>query len=323
MTDGLAPRPPDAARFDPRVRVERWTVERDAPWPAFVADARARAGLDADDWRRVLWHGGLWVDRARPEPGRPLAAGAQVSVYAFVAEPEVPPIDGARVVALRGDLAAIDKPAWLPMHGTRASARIGLEGAVVELLGDDGWRAVHRLDRQTSGVVLFARTGELAGRLHRLFGARRVHKTYRAEVEPAPAADAFAVQGPMVRVAHPSHSRFALAPGEPGRASESRFTVVERRPGRAWLDCVPITGRTHQLRVHLAHAGHPIAGDALYGHGWRAGGAPRCLLHAHRIALRLGRDALRFEAPLPADLRADARPGGVSNGENIDRPGTC
>ncbi len=309
MTDGLAPRPPAAARFDPRVQVTRWTTDAGHPWPAFTADARARSGLDAADWQRVLWHGGLWIDRARPAPGDPVPAGAQVAVYAFVSEPEVAPFDASCVLERRGDLIAVDKPAWLPMHGTRASARIGLEGAVRRALGDDGWRAVHRLDRQTSGVVLFARTGALAGRLHRLFHSRRVAKTYRARVEPPPAADAFTVRGHMVRVAHPSHSRFALTDGPDGKPSESRFTVVERRGDRAWVDCVPITGRTHQLRVHLAHAGCPIAGDALYGHGWRPGGALRCLLHAHHLALRLGPDDLDFTAPLPPDLHVAAQSG--------------
>lgn len=303
MTDGLAPRPPDAERFDPRVRVERWTTDAARGWDQFAAEARARAGLDPAAWERVLWHGGLWVDRGRPRPGEPLPAGAEVALYAFTAEPETRPFGPERVLALDGDLAALDKPAWLPMHGTRASARIGLEEAAREALGDPGWRAVHRLDRQTSGVVLFARTGTLAARLHRLFRARRVGKTYRAVVEPAPAVDRFTVAGRMVRVSHPSHARFALDPtGEAGPQSESRFEVVRRGDGLAWLDCRPITGRTHQLRVHLAHAGHPIAGDALYGHGWRPGGAPRCLLHAHRLALRLGARDLRFEAPLPPEM---------------------
>lgn len=302
MTDGLAPRPPDAARFDPRVRVQRWTLDVDQTWADFEAEARARCALDDAGWQRVLWHGGVWVDRARPAPGGALREGAAVAVYAFTAEPQVPAVDAARILAREGDLLAVDKPAWLPMHGTRASARIGLEEAVRTLLDDDGWRAVHRLDRQTSGVVLFARTGALAGRLHRLFRARRVHKTYRARVAPPPAADTFGVAGPLVRVPHPSHSRFALDPAAAGQPSESRFTVVARRGERAWLDCVPITGRTHQLRVHLAHAGHPIDGDALYGHGWYPGGARRCLLHAHRLSLRLGSDDLRFEAPLPDDM---------------------
>lgn len=306
MTDGHAPRPPDAARFDPRVDVCRWTTPRALDWPAFAADARARAGLDAARFERVLWHGGLWVDRARPTPGAPVPEGADVALYAFTAEPDSPPLSPDAVLEVDGDLAAIDKPAWLPMHGTRASARIGLEQAVRAHLGDPGWRPAHRLDRQTSGVVLFARTGALAARLHRLFGARRVGKRYRAVVSPAPADDAFTVRGRLVRVPHPSHSRFALcaeADGDDGRSSESRFEVIARRADRAWIDAHPITGRTHQLRVHLAHAGHPILGDALYGHGWRPGGPQRCLLHAHAITLRLGSRTLAFEAPPPDDMR--------------------
>lgn len=292
-------RSPSAARFDPPVRVHRW-VCAGSGWAAFAVEAQRRCGLDAAGWAGVLGHGGLWVDRRRPEVGS--AVVGEVAVYVFAREPEVP--QAPRVIGEAGGLVAVDKPAWWAMQGTRASGRLSLEAAVAALVGDAGLRAVHRLDRQTSGVVLFARDGATAGRVHRLLRERAVVKVYRAVVEGAP-VDAFAVRGRMVRVAHASHSLFALREGEgeeAGVESESRFSVVARGPARAAVDGWPLTGRTHQLRVHLAHAGHAIVGDDLYGMGWRPGLPERVLLHARQIALRIdGRD-FEAEAAVPAEF---------------------
>ncbi|MCB9552795.1 MAG: RNA pseudouridine synthase [Myxococcales bacterium] len=284
-------RPPAAARFDPPVQVWRWTTPP-LEWAAFAADARARAGLDAAAWEAVLWHGGLWIARRRPTPGE--AVAGEVALYAFAAPPATPP--PPVVLAEQGAVIAVDKPAWWPTQGTRASARFSLEAAVQALVGDPAARAVHRLDRQTSGVVLFARDGATAGRLHARFRERAVDKSYRAIVEGQPPA-AFTVTGRLRRVAHPQHSLFAL--GDDGAQSESRFTVVARGPARAAVDARPLTGRTHQLRVHLAHAGCPIVGDDLYGPGWRPGDPERLLLHAHALALTLDGRELAVEAPVP------------------------
>lgn len=293
----MSARPPAAARFDPPVRVWRWTTPP-LEWPAFAADARARAGLDAAAWDAVVWHGGLWIERRRPSPGE--AVAGEVALYAFAAPPETPP--PPVVLAEHGAVLAVDKPAWWPTQGTRASARISLEAAVQTLAGDPALRAVHRLDRQTSGVVLFARDGATAGRLHALFRARAVDKTYRAIVEGQP-PDAFAVTGRLRRVAHPQHSLFAL--GDDGVDSESRFTVVARGPRRAAVDARPLTGRTHQLRVHLAHVGCPIVGDDLYGAGWRFSDPERLLLHARALAITLDGRELAVEAPVPSAFSVD------------------
>lgn len=304
MTDGRAPRSPDAARFDPPVDVFRFTAP-EGGWPALEAECRARADLDPAAWAGVLHHGGLWIDRRRPEPGDAIQHGAPVALYVFRRRPEVPALDTATVIARDGDLLAVDKPAWMPTNGTRASRRIGLEPGVQALLGDMGWRAVHRLDRQTSGVVLFARTGPLAGRLHRAFRERAVTKRYLAVVAPPPDETTFTVCGHLSRVVHPSHSRFALTDDADGQWSESHFSAESRTDRQAWIEARPITGRTHQLRVHLAHAGHPIEGDALYGSGWRPGGAQRTLLHARRITVPIDGRRLSFESPLPEDMRPE------------------
>ncbi|MEZ4434216.1 MAG: RNA pseudouridine synthase [bacterium] len=294
-------RPPAADRYDPPVRVHRWVGDAMA-WSAFAAEARARCGLDGAGWDAVLWHGGLWVERRRPAVGEAVEAGA-VAVYVFERAPITPP--PPRVVGEAAGLLAVDKPAWWPVQGTRASRRLSLEAAVQVLCGDDALRAVHRLDRQTSGVVLFARDGAAAGSAHAAFRARRVDKVYRALVEGVVEPDAFEVGGHLVRVAPPAgvrHSMFALADESAGVWSESRFTVVGRGDGVTAVEARPVTGRTHQLRVHLAHVGHGIVSDDIYGAGWRPGRPERLALHACALTLPWGEGSVTFEASVPAAL---------------------
>ena len=204
-------------------------------------------------------------------------------------------------------MIAVDKPAWLPVQGTRASQRLCLERALRELTGCPSLVAVHRLDRQTSGVVLFARSPAIARRLGRALAARRVARRYLAVCVPAPAADRFTVAGEMVRVPDPARFRFGLSPTpcRGGRFSETAFRCLAREAGRAWLEARPRTGRTHQIRVHLAAAGSPILGDPVYRiSACGASDAERLQLHAAalRLALEERGKELEIEAPLPADF---------------------
>jgi len=126
-------------------------------------------------------------------------------------------------------------------------------------------------------------------------------------VSPPPAELAFEVRLPLARAPDPARHRFATAPaGEPGRPSHSRFRVLGAEAGRALLLAEPRTGRTHQLRVHLAARGVPIVGDDLYGPPFRPGAASaveRIQLHAWRLALpEPGRAPRVYEAPLPPDF---------------------
>lgn len=146
-------------------------------------------------------------------------------------------------------------------------------------------RIVHRLDQATSGLMLFAR-GAVAQRvLGMAFEARQVHKRYIAVVEGLPAADAGEIDAPLA-ADWPRRPRQRVdAVG--GKPSLTRWHVLRRDADSAWLELEPLSGRTHQLRVHLAHLGHPIRGDRLYAPPpWRA---ERLLLHASELA---------FEHPL-------------------------
>lgn len=280
----------------------RWVTEVAQSRDAFLAAARERTGWDASRFDSMLWHGGLHLDgRPHGDDDLPdaIAAGTRVDAYAFTREPEAIAIGAGHVIAERDDWLAADKPAWLTTQRTRASRRLSLEAALREATGCASLVAVHRLDRETSGVVLFARTPQAAARLGRDFEAGAARKRYVAIVAPVPAAAEWEVSGFLGRVLDPQRYRFALRDEpEPGfRFSYARFTR-ESDDGRcARVACEPTTGRSHQLRVHLAAGGTPIVGDVVYG------GAPaeRMLLHATELEVP-DEPMLISRAPFPLDL---------------------
>jgi 23S rRNA pseudouridine1911/1915/1917 synthase len=329
---GVAPAGPlrsaEAERFDPPLVVRRFVLDRALDGPALRAEIARRLEGTAASAERALWHGGVHVNGRPLDPNAavdPAAAGSWLVVYAFAREPE--PVCGAGLrVLYDGDgLVAVDKPAWLPMQRTRASARFSLEAALREQLGDPSLVAAHRLDRQTSGVALFAR-GRAGAWAQRALAGRRVAKRYLAVAAPAPAADAFRVEGWIARAPDPARFRFALLPQQAApeppasarhhgagrsprpraRFSRSAFRVLRRGGGRALVEALPETGRTHQIRIHLASVGAPVVGDDLYGPPFAPGAASsaaRVLLHAAALELpRPDGSVLRIEAEPPADL---------------------
>jgi len=312
MSDRRPPGSPEAQRFDPPVRPVRWIAPADVAWDAFVREVGARAQLDDAGLARVLHHGGIWLD-ARPvpldAPPAGVAAGVHVAVYALAFEPERVALPDDAILHDAAGVVAADKPAWLPVQGTRASQRISLEAELRARLGCTELRTAHRLDRQTSGVVLFARDSERAAFLGKALQDRRVERVYLALVSPPPKDDSWTVRGPLGPTKTPPRFRFELraAPARDTRPSETDFAVRERAGERALVECRPRTGRTHQLRVHLAAGGTPICGDDLYGPPWRGGAATsagRVQLHAARLRARLAArgPVVELEAPLPADF---------------------
>ena len=303
-------RSPDAERYDPPVRRLRWVLARALPLAAFLDDARRRWGDDAG-FARLLAHGGLCVSGHPLLPEQPpaaVAAGAWVTAYGFEREPEPVPLPDDAILHDDGGLVAVDKPAWLPMQGTRASQRISLEQRLRDRLAAPGLDALHRLDRQTSGVALFARDRATAAWVARELREGRVAKRYVLLVAPPPGERRFEVSGWLARVPHPARFRFGLfpEPREGARASHTRFTRLAGDAERALLLAEPTSGRTHQIRVHAAAVGSPVVGDDLYGPAWAEGApasASRTLLHAASLRLRhpAGRE-LELSAPLPAEL---------------------
>lgn len=312
-------RSPRALSADPPVTRRDWVVDADLSGDEFLAAARRRADFTDAEWERILRHGGLHLDRRRwlcESPPERVSAGTAVVAYSFEREPApLAPLDvpGDAVLLDEEGLVAVNKPPWWASQGTRASRVVSLEQELRRRLDCPTLTPVHRLDRETSGVMLFARDGRAAGELGRQFARRQIRKEYLALVSPPASRPEWTVDGFMVRIEHPSHSLFTLL--EPsadsdtaeasGQPSRTRFERLATRGERSLVRAHPLTGRTHQLRVHLLASGIPIAGDSLYGGGWAPGqpwSAERLQLHACAIELTLKGRALRIEAPLPADF---------------------
>ncbi|WP_322796241.1 RluA family pseudouridine synthase [Tepidiforma sp.] len=201
-------------------------------------------------------------------------------------------------------LAVIDKPAGLAVHGAPGDTAPSVAGWWLARLGPAATAfdaehpgIVHRLDKETSGVLLLAKTPAAQAALSRAFELRRVHKCYLAMVEGQPRPPHAVVEAPIHR---DPRDRTRMAVTARGRPSRTEYRVVAGDGGRSLLEVFPETGRTHQIRVHLASIGHPVVGDPVYG---RAGEGRRHLLHAWRLELpHPTGGTLRASAPPPADL---------------------
>jgi 23S rRNA pseudouridine1911/1915/1917 synthase len=177
--------------------------------------------------------------------------------------------------------------------------------SVVSLVEHLGAFAVHRLDRDTSGVVVLAKDAKAAEELSAAFRERKVEKLYLAVTDGVPSEGV--IDRPIGR--DPKRPRARTVRSD-GKEATTRIRVLAKSGDAALVTAEPHTGRTHQIRVHLRSAGTPIAGDLMYGGpaALRIGEAVvrpvRMLLHAYRLNLPFGGDVLRFEAPLPEDFRA-------------------
>lgn len=217
-------------------------------------------------------------------------------------------------------VVVVDKPAGLlsvPGRGAYEDVPARLR-ALPEFAADEPLRIVHRLDRDASGVLLFARGIEAQRRLVAQFMSRTVEKIYGALVT------GYVTQEGEIDVPLGFDKRAnKVVADRRGKPSQTHYRVLERVAGNTWLECRPITGRRHQIRVHLAAIGHPLAVDPDYGGGqalWlshhKRGYRPnrrdeerplidRLTLHACRLSLRhpATDDPVSYEAPLPKDLR--------------------
>ena len=204
-------------------------------------------------------------------------------------------------------LAIVDKPAGLLSHPAPGNAGPNLVAALGDLLGggDDPDRPgiVHRLDRDTSGLLVVARTPEAHTALSALIAAREVSREYAALVEGCPPSRTGKIDAPLGRD-HRSPERVVVGGRRP-RPAVTHFEVRERLTRDALLDVRLETGRTHQIRAHMLAIGHPVAGDPQYGTAGRYG-LERQFLHSRRLAFEhpLTGEALEVESPLPEDLSA-------------------
>ncbi|HME68506.1 MAG TPA: RNA pseudouridine synthase [Myxococcota bacterium] len=302
---------------DPPLLRQGWVTDRRLSRAELLDDLRLRlreAGWSSERIASLLWHGGVHLaghpfgEEALPNE---VAARTSVVAYAFAYEPAPVPLPEEAILWDASGVVAVNKPAWMTVQATRASQRLSLEAALRKRLDCRALTAVHRLDRGTSGIVLFARNRESAARLGRELAGGRLQRRYLALVSPRPWQSRWEVSGFLARTLHPTRFRFALydAPGARRRESRTRFVRLGTRDGSTLVLAEPATGRTHQIRVHLAHGGTPIVGDTLYGSAAECApqGFPlRTQLHAIWLRVRIdatpGVPPLELAAPTPYDF---------------------
>jgi 23S rRNA pseudouridine1911/1915/1917 synthase len=241
------------------------------------------------DVQRAIAAGTVWVDGAPREKSFRLRGGERLTIDI---ETDVPLTGEGPPVPVRYEddhLAVVMKPAGLVTHptagrrgGTLVNRLLAMGMPLAPAGGSLRPGIVHRLDAGTSGLLVVAKTDATYAALRALFHDHAVDRTYLALVRGKVANDAFAVEAPLGRRA----SKIVVDATE-GRSAATGFEVRERLAGATLLEAVPRTGRTHQIRVHLAAIGHPILGDRAYGGGGndaRAAGLDRPFLHSWRLS---------------------------------------
>lgn len=281
-------------------RLDRYLAE------AMVETSRSRVqGLIRDGF--VTVDGQMVV-----KPALPLVAGNEIVV-------RVPPIQPTDLVAEdipldvlfeNDDLLVINKPAGMVVHpaaghdsGTLVHAALAHAPELEGIGGEKRPGVVHRLDKDTSGIILLAKNDRAHRWLQEQFRGRKVKKVYLALVDGQPPTPTGRVEAPIGR--DPVHRKqMAVTRPDKGREAITEYKVVEVFPHHALVEAYPLTGRTHQIRLHMAFLGCPITGDRVYGHRRSSLETPRHFLHAHQLTVTLpGENSPRtFRAELPEEL---------------------
>jgi len=273
--------------------------------------ARRCPELSRSQARRLIDEGLVSVNGRQAKPSEGVTAGLSVNVTIPPPEtielaPEAIPLT---IIYQDGDIIVLDKPAGLTVHpapghpsGTLVNALLAACPDLQGIAGTLRPGIVHRLDKDTSGLMVVAKNYRAQRALQGQLKEREVRKIYLALVKGVPAPREGTIGAPIGR--HPKN-RKKMAVVADGRESTTRYRVREEIAGGKYslLEVEPVTGRTHQIRVHLAAIGHPVVGDATYGRSSESIG--RQFLHAHKLAfaMPLGGRTVEFVSPLSADLR--------------------
>jgi 23S rRNA pseudouridine1911/1915/1917 synthase len=251
--------------------------------------------------------------------GRPAQKAGQVLEKAVLVQVSVPPPQPSElqpesipldIVFENEDVLVVNKPAGMVVHpaaghasGTLVHAALGHAPDIAGVGGQQRPGVVHRLDKDTSGLILLAKNDAAHRWLQTQFRTRAAEKIYLALVDGAPPTRRGRVEAAIGRDLA-QRKKMAVVPPGKGRSAITEYLTLENFPVHSLLEAHPITGRTHQIRLHLAFLGCPVVGDTVYGRSRPTLPLQRHFLHAARLAIRLpGEAAARiFEAPLPEEL---------------------
>ncbi len=266
-------------------------------------------GLSRARLQRLIREGWVTLNGGDTKASAVVKCGDRVRVRIPPARPlEIEPEDMPLcIVHEDAHLVVVDKPAGLTVHPAPGNANgtlvNGLLALYPDLPGIGGWQRpgiVHRLDKDTSGLMVVAKTEEAHHSLSEQIQGRRIKKGYTALASGQVADGEGVIDAPIGR--DPNH-RKRMAIVKRGRASKTRYVVVRRMDDATLAEVFPVTGRTHQIRVHFASLGHPLVGDSLYG--GKSDLLERQFLHAHLLGFEhpLSGERVEFRSMLPEDLR--------------------
>lgn len=279
--------------------------------------AAAYPDLSRSQWQQLIAEGHVTVEGEVPKASLRLEGGENVHALlpeikesAIVAQ-EIP-LD---IIYEDDDMLAINKPAGMVVHPSPGHSEGTLVNAVLgycpNLEGVGGERRpgiVHRLDKETSGLILVAKNDLALRHLQRQFKRRTIKKTYLALVEGHVQPPQALVDAPLGRDPNHRQRMAVIAPGSGARSrrAQTEYQLLRFYGDYSLLECYPRTGRTHQIRVHLAFAGFPIVGDTTYGRRKQRLELDRHFLHASALTFERPADdkELSLEAPLPEELTA-------------------
>ena len=246
------------------------------------------------------------------KPGRNLAPKEKVAVRIPAPVPSdlIPESIPLDILFENNDLLVINKPAGMVVHpspgheaGTLVHATLGHVPDLPGIGGEKRPGIVHRLDKETSGLILVAKNEQALRWLQEQFKSRKVEKSYLALVDGSPPTAQGRIEAPIGRNSVHRKSMKVFPMGK-GREATSEYRTLESFPNHTFLEVHPLTGRTHQIRVHLAFLGCPVTGDTMYGKKKPTLKIQRTFLHAHRLKVTLPGESspTTFEAGLPVEL---------------------
>ncbi len=298
------------ARTDPFTY--HWHVPRESAGMLLDDHLATQLAITREEAADLVDFGSVQIDgRREASPARKLSGVEEIQVHwPWQGVRRFYEISPERIIYRDRHLLAYDKEAGVPSQQTPADAYNNLFAALQRYMKEEkasgSYVAMHhRLDQETSGVMIFSLDSSVNKRLGASFESRSVAKDYLAWVQGGPDHEEWTATDDISR----KGGRYVACPAGEGKTAETTFRVLERGEGRTLLLARPKTGRTHQIRLHLEAAGHPVLGDRLYG-GPRA---ERLFLHAWRLRLPnpVSGKNLILEAPIPPDWplpRAEAIP---------------